>query len=185
MFWFNGTTVEVIDRLSGEVRPPGHGSPFTRTLIRPRERDKVTVTGIPWHPGTGEITSLCEIRLEDGTTSRCYPSRLDLALRYTADYMPGYVESFWKPFDAKTARELISGRDVVYDSKRDNRPATVLVVSSIGPGSWTCCVGSALSLPACTTGSTSATTAGLSVKAGQAQWKLTLEKQPERFAFAG
>lgn len=137
VFWFNGVTVEVIDRISGEVVATGPGfEPFTRTLIRPGKRDEVTVTDLPWNPDTGEIIILCDIRFKDGTTARCYPSRLDLALRYTGNYMPGYVydyvESFWTPYDAKTGRELIPGRDIVHDRKRDNRPATVLAMSSIG-----------------------------------------------------
>lgn len=133
VFWFNEVTVEVVDRFTGAVVATGPGfEPFIRTLIRPGKRDEVTVIDMPWNSETGEITPLVEVRRKDGTTERWYPSRLGLALRYASGYVWDYVESYWTPFDAKTGRELVPGRDVVHDRKRDNRPATVLAMSSIG-----------------------------------------------------
>ncbi|MEV8399297.1 hypothetical protein [Streptomyces niveus] len=136
VFWFNEVTVEVVDRVTGDVVATGPGfDPFTRTLIRPGKRDEVTVVAVPWNPDTAEITPLVEVRRGDGSTERWYPSRVGLALRYTSGnvgYVWDFVESYWTAHDAKTGQELVPGRDVVHDRKRDNRPATVLAMSSIG-----------------------------------------------------
>ncbi|MEV7870170.1 hypothetical protein AB0P17_29685 [Streptomyces sp. NPDC088124] len=53
-------------------------------------------------------------------------------MRYASGVVWDDLESIWTAFDEETGRELVSGRDVVFDRKRGNRPATVERMSSVG-----------------------------------------------------
>jgi hypothetical protein len=137
VFWFNTCTVDLVDRITGDVVATGPGfEPFSRTLILPKKRYTVTVTDIPWSDYTAEVMGLAEIQRSDGTSARYDLAYVGLALRYTSGPQTGVlydrVQSYWTAHDAMTGRELIPGKDIVHDRMRGNRPATVMTMSSLG-----------------------------------------------------